>query len=88
MHDVTLPLIKSPQQWQNDPSVSLAPQKSLESYFCGHCKEEVSKTLFFQHRKLYYDKRNGEWKTKRVIPSDLGEDFDFEEAKDTTQGTA
>jgi len=68
-----------------EPSSS---KKSRKSYFCGHCKEEVSKTLFFQHRKLYYDKRSREWKTERVTPNDLGEDFDFEEAEGTTQGTA
>ena len=57
------------------------------SYVCGHCKEEVSKNVF-QHRKLYYDKRSGEWKTERVTPNDLGKDFDFEEAEGATQGTA
>ena len=24
-------------------------------YYCGHCKEEISKTLFFQHKRRYYD---------------------------------
>lgn len=62
-------------------------KKPRKSYFCGHCNEEVSKTLFFQHRKLYYDKRNGEWKTERVMSMDLGEDFDFEGTQDTSEGT-
>ena len=50
-------------------------------------KRKYRKT-FFQHRKLYYDKRSGEWKTERVTPNDLGKDFDFEEAEGATQGTA
>ena len=50
-------------------------------------KRKYQKT-FFQHRKLYYNKRSGEWKRERVMSNDLGKDFDFEEAEGATQGTA
>ena len=48
---------------------------------CGHCHQELSKTLFFQHQKLYYDKQAQEWSSERITTVDLGDDFDFTEAE-------
>lgn len=61
------------------------PSDRPKNYFCGHCHQHVSKTLFFQHRKLYYDKRAKQWNAERVVPVDLGEDFDFARAEATEQ---
>lgn len=32
-------------------------------YHCGHCNEKVSRTLYFQHKKLYYSASEKTWKT-------------------------
>lgn len=29
--------------------------------FCGHCKEYHSKTIYFQHKRLYFNKESNEW---------------------------
>ena len=41
-------------------------------YFCGHCHQELSKTLFFSHKKLYYNKRLKKWQ-KDIIQADANE---------------
>ena len=40
-----------------------------KEYFCGHCNAAVSKTLFFKHKKLYYDKKLKVWKSMEILPS-------------------
>ncbi len=32
--------------------------------FCPHCKNELSLTIFYQHRKLHYDPSTGSWNSK------------------------
>lgn len=50
-----------------------------KKYFCGHCNAFVSKTLYYKHKKLYYDRRAKAWKSNRVVKSSedgvLEEDF-------------
>ena len=28
---------------------------------CGHCNEEVSNSLFYRHKKMYYDEQRKQW---------------------------
>ena len=35
--------------------------RGLRSYHCEHCGEEVSKTVYYQHKKSYYDKTTETW---------------------------
>lgn len=51
-------------------------------YFCGHCSKELSKTRFFQHRRLFYNKKTKEWSQLRVFESRLGESFNFSDNED------
>ena len=30
-------------------------------YFCGHCDDYVSKTIFYQHRRVYFEKKCKKW---------------------------
>lgn len=30
-------------------------------FHCGHCNEKVSKTLYYQHKKLYYSSADKSW---------------------------
>lgn len=50
---------------------------SRKTYYCGHCSKDLSKTLYFQHRKLFFDRRAKQWRDTKVY-QDLGEDFDFD----------
>lgn len=39
----------------------MSESRENERYFCGHCNRKVSKTLYFTHKKLYYDVQSQEW---------------------------
>lgn len=32
-------------------------------YYCDHCRDKVSKTLYYAHKKLYYDATSKQWKS-------------------------
>ena len=42
---------------------------SRKKYFCDHCNALVSKTLYFKHKKLFYDSHLKIWKSKRIAPT-------------------
>ena len=44
-------------------------------YFCEHCQQELSKTLFFSHKKLYYNTKLRKWQKSRIQL--VEKDFDF-----------
>ena len=47
-----------------------------KKYFCGHCNAPISKTLFFKHKRLFYDPHLKVWKNKRIPPSvDVEDEF-------------
>ena len=45
---------------ENSSQVIKTPSRK-RLYYCGHCDEEVSKTLFFQNKRQYYDQNRQEW---------------------------
>ena len=49
------------------------------SYFCEHCDDYVSKTLYFKHKRLYYDRKTKIWSSLRLLPSGI-EDFVLDDA--------
>ena len=44
-------------------------------YFCDHCEKLLSKTLYYKHKKFYYDKNRKTW-TKNIIHYEV-DDFQF-----------
>lgn len=38
-------------------------QESKKRFHCGHCNEFVCKTVYFQHKRLHFDKEKNEWST-------------------------
>ena len=56
---------------------SSSQQFPRKAYFCGHCSKELSKTLYFQHRKLFFDKKTKKRSEQKVFEDKLGPDFDF-----------
>ena len=60
---------------------------SSKKYFCEHCDAYLSKTLYFKHKKTYYDRKSKIWRPSRLLPSGDGiEDFelmneDFQESE-------
>ena len=49
----------------------------MERFHCDHCNEKISKTLYFQHKRIYYNPSTQSWKKSRIsIPSDGDTDVD------------
>ena len=50
-------------------------------FYCEHCGEKVSKTLYYQHKKLYYVANKQQWKRtaadEEVSHHSASEDEDF-----------
>ena len=38
--------------------------KMSDRYYCGHCKEKISKTLYYSHKRLFYDITTRQWRSK------------------------
>jgi hypothetical protein len=55
--------------------------KRSGSYGCGHCGQSVSKTVYYQHKRLYYCDSTNSWLQANLdqSPADV-EDFVFSEA--------
>ena len=56
-------------------------------FHCGHCNEKVSKTLYYQHKKLYYSCTDKVW-SKTTSPDVDGEPSQTEDVRlsDTDDG--
>jgi hypothetical protein len=48
---------------------------TAKRYFCDHCEQQLSKTTYFKHKRLFYDRKSESWKKERVHYTDSSEDF-------------
>ena len=48
---------------------------TTKRYFCDHCEQELSKTSYFKHKRLFYDRTSERWQKERVHYNDSSEDF-------------
>jgi len=44
-------------------------EMQTKRYFCGHCHQNLSKTVFYKHRRLYFNSRSKEWSEERMFPT-------------------
>lgn len=51
-------------------------------FHCGHCNEKISRTLYFQHKKLYYSASENTWKKSGDISDVQEEKEDSNEVED------
>ena len=71
--------------------LNMAERSSLagaKRFFCEHCDQELSKTSYFKHKKLFYDKKCRTWKKERVhygAEVDLDE-FEISDLEQVTDG--
>ena len=67
--------------------------RKRRNYRCEHCGERLSKTVYYQHKKLYYNKSTRRWlqrktgdATSKVQPPRDGDrtmsDFQFSDDED------
>lgn len=58
-------------------------------FHCGHCGEKISKTLYYQHKKLYYSSSTNTWSSDRYkddcVPASS---FHKDSARDITDSDA
>ena len=50
----------------NSPSV-MSDSEPPKKRFCGHCKEYLCKTVYFQHKRLYFNKKSNEWLATQIF---------------------
>ena len=42
-------------------STSLFGMETGKRFYCGHCDEKISKTLYYQHKRIYYNSKTHKW---------------------------
>lgn len=60
--------------------------KQANKYLCGHCNAELSKTLFYRHKSLYYDAKTKTWSSERLLPDSIVNVEDFTLSDDDSGG--
>ena len=56
---------------------------------CPHCDDYISKSLFYQHKHLYYDENKQEWRSNDdsiVAPASTFVSFEFSPTLDMEDG--
>ena len=44
------------------------PQNKVNKlYFCSHCDEDLSRSCYYRHRRLYYNQKSKEWCKSRSV---------------------
>lgn len=66
----------------------MASCRIRKAYLCGHCDQELSKTSYYQHKKIYFDTTKKEWRKEMIRPLAEVEEFTFEDSDmDIAEGT-
>ena len=48
--------------------------------FCPHCDKEISRTLFFQHKRLYYSRKKCAWSKERIFETEAEQSFSLNDS--------
>lgn len=54
-------------------------------FHCDHCGEKISKSLYYEHKKIYYSPTSKTWDNDLVLSPQIGElyeDFSFSDHDD------
>ena len=54
----------------------MSSARASSRFLCEHCNRILSKTQFYKHKRIYYEKYKGRWLKDRVKP-DCNTDFNF-----------
>ena len=54
----------------------MSSARSSSRFLCEHCNRVLSKTQFYKHKRMYYDKNKRRWLKDRVKPH-CNTDFNF-----------
>ena len=68
-----------------DLHVTIIIFDAMEKRFhCGHCGEKISKTLHFQHKRLYYSSSTRSWSSDRYKDECVPSSLQVHDSMDTT----
>ena len=66
---------------------------TVGKYLCGHCNQKISKTLYYQHKKLFYSASTKSWKKeikgitqRKEVNSPEPQDFRFSDDEEEHKG--
>lgn len=45
-------------------------------FHCDHCGEKISKSLYFEHKKLYYSRTSNTWDKISAPSPEIGESYE------------
>lgn len=62
----------------------MADRATAAKRFCGHCETYVSKSVYYRHRRLYFNKLTNQWSSSRVFYSQAGTSVDLPSDGDTS----
>ena len=51
---------------------------SSKRMYCGHCHEYLTKTVYFKHKRLHYDRTTKQWLSTRAFNPSYEEAFSLE----------
>ena len=54
----------------------MSSARASSRFLCEHCNRSLSKTQFYKHKRMYYDKYKRRWLKDRVKPN-CNTDFNF-----------
>lgn len=52
-------------------------EMQTKRHFCGHCHQNLSKTVFYKHRTLYFNSRSKEWSKECMFPAGVLNELSF-----------
>ena len=61
--------------------------RARDNYFCGHCNRLLAKTVFFRHKRMFYDHKAKRWSKKRVVDVSVTESVPFILSSDSEEDT-
>ena len=59
-------------------------QSSKKRFFCGHCNDYLCKTVYFQHKRLHFNKDTNEWLEARVFQTNSTSQLPFRPSPQAT----
>ena len=65
--------------------LSGSSKRETRHFFYRHCHQNLSKTTFYQHRRLFYEPQTKKWCASRVFPSQTSNEPMFTASDDESR---
>lgn len=51
---------------ERQQAIEMEFPRRKKDFCCGHCGQIMGRTTFYQHRRLYFDRRSNQWLKHRI----------------------